>query len=259
MKKSENLQDIPWKQLISYHQEITRRSEEKFFSLYRKQEEPSDQWCFLSDEQMRDLWGPWSVPLDEIDSPGLLQKIRMEEVRELYLGGPLWIQNRNTYKNNWLPHVHPFFLKEVAFENAGDRLELEALPGEWEISPLAFKGLERSEVLPEEDAEEILRKILEETAELPGGTRLSRWIRQEILERLPVFSVFFNNQDASALRYRPGAWVLFTPGETGPISRYLLNDYIELQNQVGMGKLGGLSLLGGFSLKAGEGGESKDG
>jgi hypothetical protein len=239
---------LPWKDLVLYHQEITRRSEEKFFSLFRKQDQPSEEWCFLSDETIPSVSGPWSISFDDIESSGLRQKLRMEEVRELYVGGPLWIQNRKLFGSNWLPHVHPFFLKEVRFTVTEDGLELDPLPGDWEISPLAFKGLERSEMVLEEDLEVLLQKIIKDSEEeVLHSIQLSRWLRQQIMDKFPIFASFFNNSDASKVHYSVGSWVLFTPGETGPISRHLLNDYRELQTQVDSGRLGGLKLLEGFT------------
>lgn len=258
-----NETNLPWKQLVLYHQEITRRSEEKFFALFRKQDEPSEEWVFLSDDQIPDITGPWSIPLDDIESQGLQQKLRMDEVQELYIGGPLWVQNRALFGNKWLPHVHPFFLKEVRFNLQDEVLDLEPAPGDWEISPLAFKGLERSEMAPGEETEEALLKLLQESAKEPAeAMQLSRWLRQRILDRYPIFESFFNNSDITKVRYTIGSWVLFTPGETGPISRHLLNDYRDLQGEIEAGRLGGLGLLEGVSFPesgdAGEGTEERE-
>ena len=77
--------DVPWLQLIRFHKEICRRTEEAFFSLPAGDSD-SDRWSSLARFEPAELAGPWSIPVEAVVSRQLLAKIRTDGKLELMLG-----------------------------------------------------------------------------------------------------------------------------------------------------------------------------
>ncbi|MDA3937815.1 MAG: AAA domain-containing protein [Spirochaetia bacterium] len=244
---SSSANSIPWKNIVSFHTEVVKRSEDAFFSMSRGKE-PSDRWAFLMDFELDSVHGDWKVPYSKVDSPVFLRKIRNNEISELYFGGPSWISWSKKYNSSrFTAEFRPFFFREVSIGRLDeDYFTLEAVQDIWDLSPLVISLLERASIIPSFSLEEMADNVfLSDYFDTELKQRNSKKIIRTILSLLPDFEKHFNydlRDDNTGIKVFP--WMLFTPSQGGAISRNLMKDYKALSRSVEIQKeIGGLSLI----------------
>lgn len=241
--------EVPWTNIVRFHQEVLRRGEEAFYSL-PDTENGRDRWGELLEFQPDSLSGPWTVSFSDISHEAFVRRIKSEEITELYIGGPCW-HHRQNYRGNWFSAWSPVICREVRLETVDDdQVRLEPQQGRWDISPPVFDLLERMSVQPEKDLDVLIPELIEQAAsvseaedsiELIGQfeTLLGRHIPElgETLDDEPNF----NSVDPLQ-----SGWTLFVPpAGVSVYIRYLMRDYRMLEEQLeeNSNEVGGLELL----------------
>ncbi len=237
----------PWEKIVEFHKEIVRRGQVDFYALQTERDTESSRWGYIANFDMPNLEGPWIIPRQLITSPPFMRRILSGEITELYIGGPYWIQNRaSPLGSGQKTYLHPFFVREVSASIEDDNNSLRLVPVEedWEISPLVSNLLDSRQIVLSMDIDNVGKRVLEQVAEEMESMKIqpARRMRELIIENIPIMEEYFNaNFDRNPFFAH---WVLFSPPDSSPVTKYLMDDYENMLEQIRETKrIGGLSLL----------------
>jgi very-short-patch-repair endonuclease len=248
------LREIPWAKVVAFHGEISRRSEEEFFSLPIRQT-PSDRWSHLQGFEPDSLAGPWVVPVEAIASPSLLRAIESGNTPDLFLAGPCWLRWEMRDQGQWVAtRTNPAIFREVTADWQDDgTVLLRPAQGNWELSPLVAALHERKNVVMRGPADELLPNVLEQAQAAFDEHDLP--LADALADALAVLSPELGDELRKARTNRNGGdsglpvnWVLFSaPSQASAIHQHIRRDYELLAGRLA-GKdasSGGLRLLAG--------------
>ena len=252
------LREVPWARVVEFHGEISRRSEEEFFSLPIRRA-PSDRWTHLQDFEPDSLAGPWVVPMKAISSPGLRGAIESGNIPDLFLAVPCWL--RWEKQDQWVAsRTNPAIFREVTADLQHDgTVVLRPARGNWELSPLVAALHERKNVAMRGPADELLPNVLEQAQAAYEGNGVS--LGDALADALAVLSPELGEELRKSRTNRNGGgsglpvnWVLFSaPSQASAIHQHIRRDYELLAGRLSRedASSGGLLLLEG-GLPAGE-------
>ncbi|TVS15226.1 MAG: DUF559 domain-containing protein [Gammaproteobacteria bacterium] len=250
--------EVPWSKVIAFHNEISRRSEEEFFSLPIRQA-PSERWTDLQGFGPDSFAGPWIVPVAAIASQSLLRSIESGNTLDLFLGASCWLRWEKRDQGQWsATRTNPAVFREVtaAWQDDGTVL-LQPAQGKWELSPLVTGLHERKNVVLRGPVDELLPNVLEraqaafEEHDLPLAAALA--------DALAVLSPELGDELRKGRTNRDGGdsglpvnWVLFSaPSQASTIHQHIRRDYQLLADRLADkdASSGGLRLLMGGNPK----------
>jgi very-short-patch-repair endonuclease len=245
--------DIPWKKLIAFHQEIAKRAEESFFSL-RISQYPTERWTSIDDYELNSYSGPWKINLSQISDPTFASYILAGNIKEVFLGGPCYLKWHPKLQNNqrtWIPNWRPMFYKKVELSLNENTLTILPDQANWEISPLIIDYLNNKGFAPETPYEEVIPTLIERASSIQSlnNCTLSESLRQTLIGWCSDIEDLFVKTLDNDHRYKtPSEWVLFTPPSAGPITRYQISDYKRILNILESypQKIGGLKIYEGY-------------
>jgi len=241
---------IPWPRVIDFHAEITRRSEEAFFSLPITVD-PVDRWCSLKEFEPAKIAGPWIIQADWLTSPALSKAIESGQTTDLFMGTAAYIGWKNV-NGDWRPDWRPVLYREVSASWLdGGKIKLTPGQGNWDLSPLLFNLLERRQVQLATPIEELLPGLLEQSQGIAdsGEKDLSAAVKWALSTVAAEIANEFQNADAKFPEdrfTRPSDWVLFTaPSQVAATHQHIRRDYELLQKRMSekSSEIGGLALL----------------
>ena len=238
---------IPWLQVVQFHKEIVKRAESGFYAL-NGNDQLNNRWSCIGGFDPLDMGGPWTIPAGSLLSRPFRQAIEAGEHDSLYIGGPGFVGWENS-SGKFYPRWQPLLYREVLIEEQGEDLKLVPAQGNWNVSPLFFRLLERKSLAPPDDSDAFSARILElAKRRLDGGNGS---IAQAITD---AFCAEFQDTEQELKGHETRdpfdnpvtPWVLFAPtSQFSALTRHLLRDYesLELLLEKEQSAIGGLAIL----------------
>jgi len=229
----------PWLDIIRFHRDFVQLEQENFFQIPLNEKGiPNPAKCLAFIDLSPDsIDAEWSVP----DGPGsaIIEEIKTGNIAEGYIGGPCWSGSSQS-NGRWIQFVSPFFYQHatVKYEREKHLVTFTPDEGRWEISPIVFNRLERSEFAPDVSFEELPFAILEHA--YGNGEKNSRTFSEslieEIITRLPPLASDFRNsraQQNSFFGKNQNPWIFFVPPSAeNSYVKYIMPDYLALEQRL---------------------------
>ncbi len=242
---------IPWLNMIQFHKEIVQMSQDDFFSLPLEIQNDSNnyRWTLLDKFTVEDMAGPWKISSDSISSKSIFEALSNKGSIEGYMGGPCWIDSRQE-KNSVTECLNPLFYRSVKLEVDDGIICITPTEGNWDISPMIYKILEKNEIEPETSLEDSTHEIIEKAHVRASKNKqdLSQHLFKELFNFIPELEniVTLKNNQNSKSKISNNLWTFFLPPKSSSLyTHHILRDYSELEKQLkeNPSEIGGLKLL----------------
>ena len=239
--------NIPWPDTVSFHKEIVKLGEDKFFSFPLRTSD-SSRFSYFDEDDFFDFSGSWKIPISNLVSTPFKQELTQGSVESLYFGLPCFLK-WTKYKNNFVPNWCPIFYGELKFDISDNYINCKLVDNKWHFTPLAYTILAAANFINAEEWDDLAKNIIkssshryEENLDLPES--MFSVINEHIPELFNWAEIKEKIRKIDRVNDFPSSLILFKELDSvGPINQQLLKDYETLEELVKNGSLGGLKIL----------------
>lgn len=238
---------IPWRDVIKHHKEITRRAEEEFFSLPVYQAD-SERWSSISSSCPENFAGPWKLNTTDLNSTGMQRSIKAEGPTEYFLGCACWHAMKKI-GDKWVIDWRPAIYRQVEILVDEGKVVLKPTQGKWEVSPLVFSLLDKKSSHPAQELDEWLPQLLESAFKHHENTNddLASALIEIFKRDVPALGDEIQKQfPQDKKNIKPSQWIIFSPPlSTAAVNQHLMADYkrIEIRLETDEKDIGGFRLF----------------
>jgi len=228
---------VDWGKIVDFHREVIKLGEADFYSLPGGGHS-STRWSFLKNFDPDQMAGPWQLSEKQCSSSAFVEACKAGEHEELFLGAGCVEQLVRGKSEN-----RPLFIREVRLARNGEGWQIQPSSGRWDIAPTFFSLLDRMQIDPGGDVEDLGSRLIERAMQRAQreARSLTDLLRDVIKEAYP--------QVSERLISSAFGWVVFGhTNKVSPFNVHLMRDYDRLADQLSQKPkiTGGLRVLEGL-------------